>query len=184
LASKRVALAEQWLRSNVKQVPLWSRAAVAHLSFRPITDADLPFLSALYASTRTEELSLVPWSQQQKAGFLQQQFDAQHAHYRKHYQGSAFLVVEQCGATIGRLYLARWVNEHRIIDISLLPEHRRKGLGAALLRDLLDEAAAAGKAVTIHVEKFNPAMSLYRRLGFVAAGEAGAYDLMRWESAS
>jgi len=64
-----------------------------------------------------------------------------------------------------------------------MPEHRRKGLGEALLRDLLDEAAAAGKAVTIHVEKFNPAMSLYRRLGFVPAGEQGAYDLMRWEGA-
>jgi len=161
----------------------WSRAAQAGLTFRPITDADLPFLSCLYASTRTEELSVVPWSQEQKAVFLQNQFDAQHAHYQKYFGGSDFLVIERAGEPIGRLYLSRVGSEHRIVDIALLSEHRRKGLGEALLRDVLDEAVRAGKPVTIHVEKFNPAMGLYRRLGFVAAGEEGAYDLMRWAGA-
>jgi len=158
----------------------WTRAAAAGLRFRPITDADLPFLARLYASTRIEELAVTDWADEQKTVFLQSQFDAQHAHYQKHYVGSDFFVIEQAGTVIGRLYLARWASAHRIVDIALLPEHRGRGVGTALLKDLLDEAAAAGKAVTIHVEKFNPAMSLYRRLGFVAAGEEGAYDLMRW----
>jgi GNAT superfamily N-acetyltransferase len=161
----------------------WSRAVAAGLSFRPITDADLPFLAHVYASTRMEELAVTDWSDAQKAAFLQMQFDAQHAHYQKHYVGSDFFVIERAGEAIGRLYLARWKAEHRIVDIALLPAHRGSGIGTALLSDLLDEAAAVGKAVTIHVEKFNPAMSLYRRLGFVAAGEEGAYDLMRWEPA-
>lgn len=159
----------------------WARAAEAGLRFRPITDADLPFLARLYASTRMEELAVTDWSDAQKAAFLQSQFSAQHAHYQKHYAGSEFFVIEQAGTAIGRLYLARWTSEHRIVDIALIPEHRGRGLGRALLSDLLDEAARAGKAVTIHVEKFNPAMSLYHRLGFIAAGEEGAYDLMRWE---
>ena len=161
----------------------WSRAAAAGLTFRPITDADLPFLARLYASTRMEELAVTDWSDAQKIAFLQSQFNAQYAHYQKHYAGSDFFVIEQAGTAVGRLYLARWKSEHRIVDIALLPGHRRGGLGTALLSDLLDEAARAGKAVTIHVEKFNPAMSLYRRLGFVAAGEEGAYDLMRWAAA-
>ena len=158
----------------------WSRAAQAGLTFRAIADADLPFLARLYASTRMEELSVTDWSDAQKSAFLQMQFDAQHLHYQKHYQGTDFLVIERAAESIGRLYLARWKSEHRIVDIALLPAHRGGGLGTALLRDLLDEAARAGKAVTIHVEKFNPALTLYRRLGFVAAGEEGAYDLMRW----
>src|SRR5947209_8543418 len=161
----------------------WSRAPQARLAFRPISEADLPFLARLYASTRTEELAVTPWSEAQKAAFLKQQFEAQHAHYQTHYQGTDFLVIEQAGMLVGRLYLARWQREHRIVDIAFLPEHRRKGFGEALLRDLLDEAAAAGKPVSIHVEKFNPAMALYRRLGFAAAADAGAYDLMRWERA-
>jgi GNAT superfamily N-acetyltransferase len=160
----------------------WLRAAAAGLAFRPIGEADLPFLSLLYASTRAEELAVTGWSDAQKTAFLQAQFDAQHAHYQKYYQGSDFFVIMRARAPIGRLYLARWSGEHRIVDIALLPEHRGAGLGTALLSDLLDEAARVDKAVTIHVEKFNPALNLYRRLGFVAAGEEGVYDLMRWSS--
>jgi len=160
----------------------WSGAAQAGLTFRPITEADLPFLGRLYASTRTEELSVLDWSEAQKAAFLRQQFEAQHAHYQTYFTGSDFLIIERGGIPIGRLYLDRSAQEHRIVDIAFLTDHRRHGLGRALLQDLLDEAAAAQKAVTIHVEKFNPAMSLYRRLGFVAVAEEGAYDLMRWQS--
>jgi ribosomal protein S18 acetylase RimI-like enzyme len=177
--------AEERMDRDEKASPhsIWPRAAAAGLTFRPITDADLPFLAQLYASTRMEELAVTDWSDAQKAAFLQMQFDAQHAHYQKHYTGSDFLVIERDGGAVGRLYLARWSAEHRIVDIAFLPAHRGRGLGTALITDLLDEAAAAAKAVTIHVEKFNPAMSLYRRLGFVAAGEEGAYDLMRRSAA-
>src|ERR1043166_4664454 len=153
----------------------YPESAAANLRFRPvIVPGDLPFLARLYASTRMQELAVTDWSDEQKAAFLQSQFDAQHAHYQKHYAGADFLLIEQAATSIGRLYLARWKTEHRIVDIAFLPEHRGRGLGTALLRDLLDEAAAAGKAVTIHVEKFNPAQTLYRRLGFIAAGEYGA----------
>jgi ribosomal protein S18 acetylase RimI-like enzyme len=161
----------------------WSRAAQAGLSFRRITDADLPFLARVYASTRAEELAVTPWTDEQKAAFLDMQFRAQHSHYQQYYPEADWLVTMRDGEDIGRLYLERWPSQHCIIDIAFLPEHRGKGLGAALMRDLMDEAAAAGKAVTIHVEKFNPALHLYRRLGFVTEEDKGVYDLMRWSAA-
>src|SRR4051812_13241924 len=114
----------------------WSRATNAGLTFRAITDADLPFLPRPYASTRMEELAVTDWSDAQKAAFLQSQFDAQHSHYQQHYQGSDFFVIKRAGIAVGRLYLARWTSEHRIVDIALLPEHRGRGLGGALLTDL------------------------------------------------
>jgi ribosomal protein S18 acetylase RimI-like enzyme len=159
----------------------WKRAAAAGVTFRPIRDADLPFLSRVYASTRLEELAPVPWSDAEKAAFLDSQFRAQHAHYQQHYKTAERLIVLHGGEPIGRLYLDRWMREHRVVDIALLPAHRGQGLGTAIMRDLLDEAAAAGKALSIHVEKFNPAQRLYERLGLVRVGETGAYDLMRWE---
>lgn len=166
---------------NLSAAPFgWSRAADVGLTFRPIAEADLPFLARLYASTRTEELAVAPWSVEQKAAFLNMQFQAQHAHYQQHYPKADWLVTMHAGQDIGRLYIDRWPSEHCIIDIAFLPEYRGKGLGAALLRDLLDEAAGAGKAVAIHVEKFNPAMRLYRRLGFTTEEDKGVYDLMRW----
>src|SRR5690349_5478244 len=144
----------------------WRRAAECGLTFRPITQADLPFLGRVYASTRTEELSVVPWSDAQKSAFCAAQFEAQHAHYQQTYKGADWLVIQHGGDAVGRLYLIEWEREHRIIDIALLPEHRGKGLGTAIMRDLLDMAASHGKAVTIHVEQFNPAQRLYQRLGF------------------
>jgi len=161
----------------------WSRAAQAGLTFRPIADADLPLLARVYASTRAEELATVSgWSDEQKAAFLDAQFRAQHAHYQTYYPNADWLVTAHDGEDIGRLYIERWPSQHRIIDIAFLPEHRGKGYGEALLRDLMDEAAAAGKDVSIHVEKFNPAMRLYRRLGFQTEEDKGVYDLMRWSA--
>jgi GNAT superfamily N-acetyltransferase len=158
----------------------WTRAATAGCRFRRITAADLPFLARVYASTRTEEVAAAPWTDEQKAVFLASQFQAQHAHYQKYYPDADWLVIARDGNDIGRLYIERWSAQHRIIDIALLPEHRGKGFGGALLADLLDEATAAGKDVSIHVEKFNPAMRLYKRLGFAIEEDKGVYDLMRW----
>ncbi|QKD00982.1 N-acetyltransferase [Mesorhizobium loti R88b] len=158
--------------------PVWARSNKVGLGFRPSTEADLPFLSRLYASTRLEELAVTDWSEAQKAVFLDMQFQAQHAHYRKHYPDADWLVVEHAGQDIGRLYIERWPSQHRIIDIAFLPNHRRKGYGTALLRDLIDEAWLAGKSPSIHVEKNNPARGLYVRLGFVVVEDKGVYDLM------
>lgn len=161
----------------------WARAAQAGLDFRRFTDTDLPFLARIYASTRTDELAVTGWSAEDKAAFLDAQFRAQHLHYQRYYPDADWLVTMRRGVDIGRLYLERWPTQHRIIDVAFLPEHRGKGLGEALLRDLMDEAAACGKDVSIHVEKFNPAMRLYQRLGFITEEDKGVYDLMRWSTA-
>lgn len=158
----------------------WTRAAHVGLAFRPLAESDLPFLARLYASTRAEELATAPLTDAQKALFLDSQFQLQHAHYQKYYPEADWLVTMRAGEDIGRLYIERWSDQHRIIDIAFLPEHRGKGFGAALMRDLMDEAAGCGKSVSIHVEKYNPAMRLYRRLGFVTEEDKGVYDLMRW----
>jgi ribosomal protein S18 acetylase RimI-like enzyme len=151
------------------------------ISLRPITPADVSFLAAVYASTRWDELAPTGWSDEEKAVFCRRQFDAQSAHYAATYPGASFQVIERDGAPIGRLYVARWEKEIRIVDIALLPKFRASGLGTQLLRDLQEEARAAGKSLTIHVERFNRALQLYQRLGFQQVEDKGVYLLMRWE---
>jgi hypothetical protein len=68
-------------------------------------------------------------------------------------------VILRDGHPVGRFYVARWEREIRIVDIALLPEHRRAGIGAFLLRDILAEGTHDRKPVTIHVEQFNPAVT-------------------------
>jgi ribosomal protein S18 acetylase RimI-like enzyme len=117
----------------------------------------------------------VDWDGALKEAFLRSQFDAQYAWYREHYAQASFDVVLVDGAAAGRLYVHRGPSEIRIVDIALLPEHRGNGTGTSLLRELLAEADAAGKSVTIHVERMNPALRLYERLGFSVAEDKGVY---------
>ncbi|MFW6077993.1 MAG: GNAT family N-acetyltransferase [Gemmatimonadota bacterium] len=149
------------------------------LALRDATPDDRELLYRVYASTRREELAAVPWSGEQKDAFLRMQFDAQDRHYREHYADAAFHVVERHGEPVGRLYVARWPDEIRIVDIALLPEHRGRGIGTALLEALLAEADAAGSGVSIHVERFNRARRLYERLGFAEVEDRGVYLLMK-----
>jgi ribosomal protein S18 acetylase RimI-like enzyme len=142
---------------------------------RAVGPGDREFLYRVYASTRTEELAVVPWDETQKDTFLRAQFDAQDRWYRENYPHATFEVVEVDGEPAGRLYLHRGEREIRIVDIALLPEHRGNGVGTSLLRNLLAEADATGKRVTIHVERLNPALRLYERLGFSVAEDKGVY---------
>ena len=160
--------------------PPLTRAVRLGIVVRPMTDDDLPFAEALYASTRAEELAATGWPAEQQRAFLAQQHGAQHAHYRSHYPGAEWLILEQGGERIGRLYLVEWAREFRIVDISLIPAARGQGVGAALLGDLIAAAATALKSVSIHVEVNNPARRLYDRLGFTVAEDKGVYLLMEW----
>jgi ribosomal protein S18 acetylase RimI-like enzyme len=152
----------------------------ATVTLRPIRPEDGPFLLTVYASTREPELAAVEWDAAQKAAFVKMQFDAQHAYYQEHYAGAAFEVILVDGQPAGRLYVAREADEIRIVDIAFLPEYCNRGIGTTLLHGLQSEAAAAGKPLRIHVERFNPALRLYERLGFHPIADRGVYLFMEW----
>lgn len=163
-------------------VPSPRRAGALGLSYRKVTGADLSMLYRIYASTRRAEMAITGWDEAEQARFLRFQFDAQHAHYQKHYPDAAWLLIGQGVAPVGRLYLEAWSREVRVIDIAFLEGFRGRGWGRAVLEDLQEDAAAAGKAVSIHVERQNPAMRLYKRLGFRRIDEVSVYDLMEWRA--
>lgn len=148
------------------------------ISLRAVAAGDEGFLYQVYASTRQEELAPLPWTEAQKADFLRMQFDAQARHYHEHFPEAAFLLIVRDGRPAGRLYVDRRPEGIRIIDIALLPEHRRAGIGTALLEELLAEGDREGKPVSLHVEHFNPAMRLYERLGFRKVEDTGVYYLL------
>ncbi len=156
----------------------------AAIELRPIRPGDEPFLYEVYASTRQEELAVVPWDDAQKAAFLQMQFAAQHAHYQEHFAGAAFDIVLVDGQPAGRLYVARWPGEIRIIDVAILPTFRNRQLGTRLITRLQEEAAVARKPVRIHVERLNPALRLYERLGFRTIEDKGVYLFLEWQPAA
>ena len=129
---------------------------------------------------RLDELAMVDWDEAHKAALLHIQCAAQHQFYQERYAKTDFLVILRDAVPVGRLYVARWQDEIRIVDIALLPPYRNAGIGTAILRDLLAEGAFAHQPVRIHVEKFNPALRLYERLGFTPIEDKGVYLFMEW----
>jgi ribosomal protein S18 acetylase RimI-like enzyme len=109
---------------------------------------------------------------------VEQQFVAQDTDYRRNYPGAAFDLILLGHEPVGRLYVDRRPDSIHILDIAVLPEFRNRGIGTILLRRLIAEAAAEGRRTTIHVERFNPATGLYRRLGFEQVADEGVYLLM------
>jgi len=150
------------------------------ISFRSITDDDRVFLQHLYSSTRHDELSVLDWSDEEKRSFLEMQFDAQHSYYQRTFPEARFDLILEDGQPIGRLYADTRTDEIRLIDIALLPERRGDGIGSQLMHDLLEEARHQAKVLRIHVERYNPALRLYLRLGFDRIEDQGVYYLMEW----
>jgi ribosomal protein S18 acetylase RimI-like enzyme len=148
-------------------------------SLRPLGEADEEFSFAVYASTRAAEMELVNWSTEQKNTFLRMQFNAQRQHYRLHYPQARWQVIEVAGKAAGRLVSDDAGTQLLLMYIALLPESRGQGIGTALLGSLLAAAEQAHKSVTLHVEPNNPALHLYRRLGFEICAQSGFYLEMR-----
>ena len=140
--------------------------------------ADAELLLAVYASTREEELAVVPWTPAEKDAFLRMQFEAQDRWWREQRPDATFDVILIDGEPAGRLYVDRRPAEIRIVDIALLPDHRAMGVGTLLIRRILEEGCASRRPVTIHVERGNRARALYERLGFTQIGTTGVYDLL------
>src|SRR5579863_5634572 len=109
------------------------------IALRPAAPADREFLFRLYASTREEELAIVPWPPGVKETFLRQQFEARSRDYEARCSAGENAIVLCDGAPVGQLWVDRSPDELRVLDVALLPEHRRTGLGTSLLADLLNE---------------------------------------------
>ena len=154
--------------------------APVKISLRPVVSTDYEFLVQVYASTRAEEMAMVPWTEEQRWGFVRSQFDLQQDHYGKKYPKARHSIILSNNKTVGQLYVARLEKEIRIVDITLLPSERSNGIGTYLLEQLLDEALSKNVMTRIYVEEFNPALSLFKRLGFSVAGQEGFHLLMQW----
>jgi ribosomal protein S18 acetylase RimI-like enzyme len=151
-----------------------------NINLTHVSEDNLNVALSAYASTRELELAVVPWTAEQKMAFIQMQFKAQQMDYQQRFPNAEHTIIEVDGQPKGRLYLARLADSIRILDITILPAYRNQGIGTQILKDLMTEAEAAGLAVRIYIENFNPSLHLFERLNFSKVEELGAHYLMEW----
>jgi len=149
------------------------------ITLRPVVAADEPLLLEIYASTRAEEMAMVPWTSEQQDAFVRMQFISQQEHYKKLQPDADHDIILLNGRPVGRLYVARTNERIEIMDITVLPQDRSSGVGSRLIKSLMDEASAS-RPLRIYVETFNPSRRLFERLGFKAVDEQGFHLLMEW----
>ena len=142
-------------------------------TLRRATEADVEFLTEVVV-TATKHLGRWPadMSAADEAAWREGFADWTREQVRDEVAGSTTSVVEVDGVPVGRHRVVREDDRVELAGIQLLPEHQGRGLGAAVVRDVVEEAERRGVPALLSVEKDNPrARALYERHGFVLVGE-------------
>src|SRR5436309_376651 len=150
------------------------------ITFRAVAPEDEEFLLKLYKSSRGDDLRGLGWSGDRISEFLEMQYEAQQRLHENDYQNVTDEIVLLDGKPAGHLSVERREDEIRCVDIALVPENRRTGIGTLLIRRLQDEARGANKPLRLQVIRFNRAVTLLDRLGFVRTSETGTHFQMEW----
>ena len=148
------------------------------IKLRTVEEKDDAFIEMVYRSTREEELNFTNWTEQEKKAFILMQSRAQLAEYKTKFPGAAFQVIIFNEKDAGRFYTWEDDKEIRLIDITVLPKFRGKGIGTSLLKELIKRSGEVQKKISLHVDPVNPVMLLYQRLGFVHVKNNGRHYYM------
>ncbi len=132
--------------------------APAAVLWRPLRHADVAFVAALEA-----QIHAAPWT----AGNFDDALAA----------GYCSLVGERDGRIVAYGVLMMGPGEAQLLNLSVVAEARREGLGSTLLRRFLDDAARLGaEQVFLEVRVGNAAaIALYERMGFVRVARRREY---------
>lgn len=150
------------------------------VTLRPVLPADDAFLFQVYVSSRPDDLATLLTEPVQREMLLRMQYNAQQLSYSAQYPEADHQIILLAGQPVGRVIVNRAAQEMVGVDIALLPEQRRSGVGTYLIKELLAEAGARGVPFRLQVLKANPARHLYHRLGFKLTGEDAVNFAMEW----
>jgi ribosomal protein S18 acetylase RimI-like enzyme len=142
---------------------------------RAATEQDDAFLFELFKAVRLPEFAYASLAPAQHDLLMDIQYAGQKQSYNAQYAGGDHIVLVD-GLPIGRIWLFRGDAEHQLVDISLMPEFRNRGIGGVLVRDAVAAARDAGVRLCCSVAVTNAAsLRFHQRLGFQIAGQDEIY---------
>lgn len=144
---------------------------VARVELVPATAADF---EAVYAITMATMLDYVEatwgiWPEDEHRTRIRESFDP-----------ATHRMIHVDGERAGVLAVAEHADRLQLVKIFLLVPFQGRGIGSALVRQVMDQGRALGKPVCLRVLRVNPAQRLYRRLGFVITDETPERLYMEW----
>jgi len=152
------------------RLPVAQLSPASGVSVRRVEASDEAFLVELYATTRDRDFALL--DDTVRRPLLRLQFTAQQAGYASQFPGAEHNLIVVDGERAGQIRLAASPHEIRVVNISLLPQYRGRGIGTTVYREVLARAATHGQSVAASVEKANAgSLEFHRRLGFSIESE-------------
>lgn len=137
----------------------------------PAGSGDSAALMDLFCRVRGHDLGAAAWPEAIRDTTLRLQYEAQCRGYLERWPAASTMFLTRAGEHVGWIIVDRSGPALHVVDVALVPEVRGQGLGREALRPFLDEAAHAGRPVTLTVQRTNmPATKLYSRLGFQPIG--------------
>lgn len=90
--------------------------------------------------------------------------------------GSGLLMAKNADEAVG-FALTRWIlDEEELLMIGVKPDFQRRGIAAALLRDIIVRARKSLRnRIFLEVRSNNPALYFYRQFGFEQSGVRKSY---------
>jgi ribosomal protein S18 acetylase RimI-like enzyme len=136
---------------------------------RQSTEADRAFLWSLQATAMRPHVEKIwGWDEAQQRAMFAERWDP---------APRQIIVVD--GREIGVVEVERRVDELYIDTLQIAVDAQNRGVGGAVLRDLIAEAHARGRPATLQTFIINPARRLYERLGFEVVGQNATHVQMR-----
>jgi ribosomal protein S18 acetylase RimI-like enzyme len=106
----------------------------------------------------------------------------QREHFAATFDARALCIVVVNEHDAGVLEVYRNPDALYLANIQILPRFQSRGVGAGIIRGLMERAGELGLPMTLQVLKANPgARRLYERLGFALAGETATHWRMAAE---
>lgn len=153
------------------------------LRLRPEHDEDRAFRFQLFCDSRQPEWYQVELDPAVREQLMRHQFQAQTATYAARFPRARFDIIELAHEKIGRIVVNRPGDMLHIVDQAIVPRLRNRGVGTAIMRALMDEAALGSLPVRLKVADANdPSLRLYLRLGFVPIESIPAYIELDWRT--
>lgn len=144
-------------------------SAWVRYSMRAATVEDFAFIHKLRVSGLREHVERI-WGWDD---------DDQRARFARNFVADAYQVIVVNGRDVGAILVEWGSDDVFLADIEIMAEWRGRGLGSAVLGDILAAARRRGQPVRLQVLQGNPARRLYERLGFEAIGETATHVTMR-----
>jgi ribosomal protein S18 acetylase RimI-like enzyme len=156
-----------------------------NLTWRRGTADDTPLLLALFTADKVAEFVPLGFSEEQLQPLLDMQYRAREVAYSQSYPAAVDMILcAMDGTPVGRHLVERQPTAYLTIDIAVLPEFRRQGIGAWALRQVQIFAELEGLNFRLKVMKTNPALRLYERLGFLKVSADQISYEMEWQPAT